>query len=323
MSRVQAPAAARIHRAYGAAAVTLVSGDLEATVLPELNLLGVSLRLGGEEYLALPGGVSAYRQGYATGLPVLAPWANRLGARSYRSGRIHVDLAGLHLHEDGKGLPIHGTLGARHAWEITSLRARGGRARLQARFDYDRPELLAAFPFPHRLEATFEVDGRSLSVTTALTPMGRRSVPASFGYHPYFRLPAGSRASWRLRLPRRAVLELDERGIPTGRSSTATAENEPIGERFFDDLFELVGARTLAIEGAGRRLSVDYGAGYGFAQVFTPPGRNAVCLEPMTAPTNALVTGACPLVSPGETFTARFRITPERSSWPRLDSTVS
>jgi galactose mutarotase-like enzyme len=80
----------------------------------------------------------------------------------------------------------------------------------------------------------------------------------------------------------------------------------------FDDLFELVGAGTLAIEGAGRRLNVDYGAGYRFAQVFTPPGRNAVCLEPVTAPTNALVTGACPLVRPGETFSARFRITPER-----------
>ncbi|MGH3135708.1 MAG: aldose 1-epimerase [Gaiellaceae bacterium] len=309
----QRPAAARVHRSHGFAAVTLASGELEATFLPELNLLGVSLRLAGEEYLALSGGVSAYRSGHATGLPVLAPWANRLGARSYRSGRVGVDLEGLSLHEDGKGLPIHGTLAARHAWELASLHARGRRARLEAWFEYDRPELLAAFPFPHRLEATIEVDGRSLSVATSLTPTGRRAVPVSFGYHPYLRLPDGRRAAWRLRLPRRSRLELDERGIPTGRSSLVSAESEPIGDRAFDDLFELAGAGTLAIDGAGRRLSVDFGPGYTFAQVFTPPGRNAVCLEPMTAPTNALVSGACPVVHPGETFTARFRITPERS----------
>jgi hypothetical protein len=31
----------------------------------------------------------------------------------------------------------------------------------------------------------------------------------------------------------------------------------------------------------------------------------------MTAPTNALVTGACDVVRPGRTFTARFRIVVE------------
>ena len=44
----------RIHRSRGVAAVTLASGELEATFVPELNMLGTSLRLEGEEYLALP-----------------------------------------------------------------------------------------------------------------------------------------------------------------------------------------------------------------------------------------------------------------------------
>ncbi len=48
---------ARVHRRHGVAAVTLRSGDLEATFVPELNMLGTSLWLGGEEFLALPGGV--------------------------------------------------------------------------------------------------------------------------------------------------------------------------------------------------------------------------------------------------------------------------
>jgi hypothetical protein len=95
------------------AAITLVSDELEATFVPELNMLGTSLRMGGEEYLALPGGVGAYRRQHTTGLPLLAPWANRLGDLVYRSGRARVDLEGLPLHTDGNGLPIHGTLSAR------------------------------------------------------------------------------------------------------------------------------------------------------------------------------------------------------------------
>jgi galactose mutarotase-like enzyme len=291
--------------------VTLHSGDLEATFLPELNLLGVSLRFRGEEYLALPGGIGAYRRLHTTGLPLLAPWANRLSGLSYRRGSVRVDLVGLDLHTDGHGLPIHGTLTARNAWDVSELSTRGQVARLRAVFDYSGPELLAAFPFPHRLETRIEVDGRSLLIVTSVRPTGKRPVPVSFGYHPYLRLPGSPRSQWRLRLPRRVRIELDEHGIPTGRRAEAPAEAAPIGERTLDDLFALGHGRTLAIEAGGRRLSVRYETSYRYAQVFAPAGKNFVCLEPMTAPTNALVTGECVDVRPGVTFTARFRIRPE------------
>ena len=301
----------RISGRNGVAAITLRSGELEATFVPELNLLGASLELAGEEFLALPGGIAAYRRRHTTGLPLLAPWANRLGAFEYRSGRVHVDLRGQELHTEEHGLPIHGTMSANDGWEVVALGTRGSVSRLVARFDYDRPELLAAFPFPHRLRTELAVDGHSLSIATTIEPRSRRPVPVAFGYHPYLRLPRSRRSSWRLRLPARTHLEHDERGLPTGKSTKMRAEDAVIGARTFDDLYELGGGRTFAIEGPGRRLSVTYGPGYGYAQVFAPPGKAFVCLEAMTAPTNALVTGECPLVRSGESFSARFRITPE------------
>src|SRR5688572_9790567 len=83
--------------------ITLVSGPVEATFLPDLGMLGVSLRHRGEELLALPGGLDGYRRGDVTGLPLLAPWANRLGGRRYTVGDTTVDLAGLDLHTDEHG----------------------------------------------------------------------------------------------------------------------------------------------------------------------------------------------------------------------------
>lgn len=292
--------------------MTLSSGELEATFVPELNLLGTSLRLEGEEYLALPGGVAAYRRRHATGLPLLAPWANRLSERSYRSAGVRADLGNADLSTDPNGLPIHGTMWG-ETWQIENLSARGRAARLRVTFDYGREDLLAAFPFPHRIVAVIGVDGRSLSVSTSISPIDDRAVPVSFGFHPYLRLPRGRRSSWRLLLPEREHLELDDRSIPTGRRVREVAEREPIGSRTFDDLYALGDVRELGIEGGGRRLSVWFDDGYPFAQVYAPPDASFVCLEPMTAPTDALVKGDCISVQPGETFTARFTIRPDRT----------
>ena len=39
-----------------------------------------------------------------------------------------------------------------------------------------------------------------------------------------------------------------------------------------------------------------------------PAGRTYAALEPMAAPTNALVAGTAPVVEPGDTYTARFTL---------------
>jgi aldose 1-epimerase len=299
----------------GEPAVTLAAGQLEASLLPGLGLLGTSLRHRGEELLALPGGVEGYRDRHVTGLPLLAPWANRLPGWRYRAAGVEVSLEGLDLPTDPAGLPIHGTLTAHRGWWLERLAAEADRAVLAAGFDYGAwPELLAAFPFPHRLTVTATLRGASLVVTTTLAATGRRPVPVAFGWHPYLRLPGAPRAAWRLLLPRRTHLELDDRGLPTGKSADEPAEADPVGERTYDDLYALEDdpdGRRLGLEAAGRRLLVGYGDGYDHAQVFAPPGAEFVCLEPMTGPTAALAAGTTPLVAPGDTFAARFTVTVE------------
>src|SRR4029450_6388230 len=111
------------------AGVTISSGPLDATFLPQLGMLGSSLRHRGEDLLALPGGLDGYRRGNVAGLPLLAPWANRLGARRYEVDGVLVDLEGLVLHTDEQGLPIHGPRSAQPGWEGVEAhdRAFGGR----------------------------------------------------------------------------------------------------------------------------------------------------------------------------------------------------
>jgi aldose 1-epimerase len=293
-------------RFRGEAAVVVAAGRIEATFLPGLGMTGVSLRGDGAEHLALPGGVPALRAGHTLGLPLLAPWANRLGSRRYRVGAVSVDLSGLQLRTDENGLPIHGLLVGQPGWRVDAQTATRGRASVRASIDVDAP----AFPFPHRIEVVASARDRQLTVDTTLVPTGRRRVPVAFGWHPYLRLPGGPRAKWQLHLPTRTHLELDAAGLPTGKSDTEHREAAPIGRRTFDDLYALGRDRTLQVTADdGTSLSVRGGSTYPFAQVWVPAGRPFLALEPMTTPTNSLVEGTAPLIAPGDSFTARFTVT--------------
>ncbi|MFI5053256.1 MAG: aldose 1-epimerase [Acidimicrobiia bacterium] len=289
----------------GEAAIALHAGGLRATFLPGLGMTGVSLRYHGREYLATPGGIDALRAGHTLGLPLLAPWANRLGAWRYRAAGVTVDLWGQPLGTDANGLPIHGLLVGKPGWRVDALTAGRSAALLHASIDVDAP----AFPFAHRIELAVAARDGELVVDTTVVPTGRRGVPVAFGWHPYLRLPGTPRSQWWLRLPARRHLALDDRQIPTGDNVREHAEHDHIGRRTFDDSYALGRDRRLALttdDGDGIELRSD--AGYPYAQVWVPPGRPFAALEPMTAPTNALGAGTAPLVARGDAFTARFTL---------------
>ena len=131
-------------------------GEVEATFAVGAGMVGCSLRHRGQELLAQRKGLDAYaRTGSTVGIPLLAPWANRLDGMRYRvAGRdvtLEQSTPGLRL--DPGGLPIHGLLGGSPDWKLVDAGADADGARLSARLDFGaRTELLDAFPFPHVLE---------------------------------------------------------------------------------------------------------------------------------------------------------------------------
>jgi aldose 1-epimerase len=301
---------ALVHSFAGEPAITLAAGPTELTVLPEVGLLGASLRHRGLEHLDLHGGADAARGGHTTGLPLLAPWANRLGSDTYRAAGRKVDLSEAPaIHRDGNGLPIHGTLVGRRGWTLASVRTQVGSAGLVARFDAgDDPQVMASFPFPHTLTIAMTVTPGRLTVATTLTPTARRAVPVGFGWHPYFRIPDVGRDRLKVGLPARHRLLLDDRMLPTGAEVAEPAEIVRLAGRTFDDGFRLGRDRQLVLAGGRRRLSVVSDKGYPYAQVYAPEGQDFVALEPMTAPTDALSHDTAPVVEPGESYTARFAV---------------
>jgi aldose 1-epimerase len=272
-------------------------------------MLGASLRHHGRELLGRVDDLDgAAARGGTAGLPLLHPWANRLGSARYRAaGRaVALDRGSPLLHFDEHGLPMHGVPWARLAWEV--VEATG--SRLRAGLDWTRRDLLAIFPFPHRLELDVTLRPDGLTLDTTLEAGAEGPVPVSFGFHPYLGLPEAAPGRGRLRLPAMRRLDQDEHGIPTGHGQSFPGFDGEVDEAAFDDGFALLDERsTFALAGAGRRVSVELLGGYTHAQIFAPRGTGYVALEPMTAPTDALASGrALRLVEAKGTFRASFRI---------------
>lgn len=322
-------ASARLCVVGGEGGVELSAGPLTVTVVPERAMTASSICYDGEVYVGgEPTSLPDPGVGIGDGAPLMHPWANRLSSERFdvcdphggpgRSGTVDLRQAPRVL-RDGNGAPMHGTCIGVEGWDITWLEVdeEGDGAILEGVLAFDtRDDLIASFPFPHRVHVRWEVldaghpdggDHPLVRCTTAVVPLGDAAVPVAFGWHPFLRLPGASRAQWRVVLPEREHLLLDEAGFPTGEELYLPAEAEPLGLRTFDDSFRLGTNRNVGLTCGDRWLALVLDAGYQYLQVYAPPGGDTVAIEPMTAPVDALVRGDHPTAE-GVPFTASFTL---------------
>jgi aldose 1-epimerase len=286
----------------------LVAGDYQAAFLPAQGMLGASLRYRGIEVLRHVEELElAAVKGSTAGIPLLYPWANRLDRFNYSAAGLSVELnpASRLLHFDQNALPIHGVPWARLEWKVT----RAKDSILVAHLDWDTPELLAIFPFRHRVVMHVTLDDTGLTIETTVIAGSEAPAPISFGFHPYIGLPL-PREQWQLTMPSMRRLVLDCHQIPTGNEETFGGFDAALGGHDFDDGYALATDQAMfTIAGAGCQINVEFIAGYRFVQVYAPKDQSFISVEPMTAPTNALVSGkGLQVIPPNGRYRAAFRI---------------
>src|SRR5215208_2115310 len=129
-------------------------GDgLRAAFAPAANMVLHSLTLGGRELLASRNGLEGYvERGSTMGVPLLHPWANRLGGLRYSAAGKDVALdpdSGLFKQDPG-GLPIHGAWPVLLQWDVLESDSDDEAASLLARLEWSRRHAaFELFPFPH------------------------------------------------------------------------------------------------------------------------------------------------------------------------------
>lgn len=251
---------------------------------------------------------------------VLAPWPNRLGDGRYTFNGVTAQAA---LDEPERHNAIHGLV----RWLAFEQRARTAGSVVAGCLLRPTP----GYPFTLDLEIEYRLADDGLVVTTTATNVGAGALPFGLGFHPYLTAGAERIDTCVLDLPTTAVLDLDDRGLPTGqthptaRTGLDFSESVPVGATRLDTA--LTGLRrdrggrahaqvTDPETGRGIELWVD--ERFNYLMCFTgdtlgDPARRrrSIAVEPMTCPPDALRSGQDLVVlDPGQRWQGAFGVRP-------------
>ncbi|MCQ2062248.1 MAG: aldose 1-epimerase [Fibrobacter sp.] len=163
-----------------------------------------------------------------------------------------------------------------------------------ATFTCDWPGAFAGFPFPFRVTNKIIFTGESFTVEATVENIGNTTMPYSEGWHPYFSL--GQKIDeLTMALPESDFAELDKADLPTGNfhADKRFEGGRKIGDEFINDCFclSLKGRAEVTLQGANGKITYWQQAGneqYNAIQIYTPPDRMSVAIEPMTSEPDAL-----------------------------------
>ncbi len=268
------------------------------TVVPTVGNTAVEMSVNGKNALYFPfqsiGDFKAKPN--LVGVPFLAPWANRLDEDGFWANGKHYALErGLkNIRGDQNNHPIHGLLAFASEWEVTEAKADHASAYVTSRLEFWRyPDYMAQFPFAHTLYMTYRLSDGVLEVKTVIENHARVPMPVSVGFHPYFRISDAPRDQWTVRLPAKEQVLLNQQLIPTGETKpNLHPDSLKLQGVALDDVFSGLirgesGRAEFSVTGTKERISVLYGKEYPVAVVYAPTGRDFICFEPMSGPTNA------------------------------------
>lgn len=234
----------------------------------------------------------------------LLPWPNRIRDGRYEFGGVSYQLP---ITEVPRNTALHG-LGEGTPWRLVS------RTRESV--------TLSTTHYPQSgwnavLEAriTHTLSDEGLTVRVEAVNQGTTPAPFGYGAHPYI---AADLTEARLTLPFSRELRVDDERLLPLSLGTVTPEHDfiegrTVGETQFDSAFvDPVDGWQITVEAGGRRVEMWADDSVRWAQVFTPPTRDALALEPMTCGPDAFNDGpthdSMQTLAPGEATSCEWGI---------------
>lgn len=281
------------------------------SVVPAKGATLTALRFSGQDILdgyATPETLTEGKWGKSA---LLFPYPNRL-----RDGHFHWQGKDYQwpLNNAATGNAIHGFVRG-EAFEVLRTETDAEQAQITCRLNYKGQHTF--YPFPLVLDVTYAITKRGeFNLTVAVRNTGETAFPFGFGWHPYFRL-AENAGDMKLQLPACTRVEIDDRMIPTGECTPYAdfLKEKALGETSLDNCFAAESPTPLyrVQLQAGKSVAlVASSSQWPFFQVFTPPHRGSVALEPMTCNVDSFHNEEGLLVlDPGESWIGACRVTYE------------
>lgn len=243
----------------------------------------------------------------------LAPFPNRINCGQYK---FNTQTYSLPINFPNEGHAIHGFL-YNKKFTVTDFSSTKDGAEASAEYHYDGE--LGGYPFPFLIHLTYTLSKEGFSCSVRAKNIGGGTMPFGYGWHPYFTFhKAADKIELLLPRVRRVVTE---NMIPNG--DTAPYEKfssfEEIRDEIFDTTFEIISSKKTETilrdkeDGLSIKIWQESEPGkLNFLQVFIPPSRTSVAIEPTTSAPNAFNNGIGLItLAPGEQFASSFGVSIE------------
>jgi galactose mutarotase-like enzyme len=163
----------------------------------------------------------------------------------------------------------------------------------------------AVYPFDFQLIFTYELKGNTLEIKQQYQNLSSTPMPFSAGFHPYF-LTSGDKHQLQFHIPSQEYQDQATKEIHRFDGSfDFTREEIDVG---FGGLTSQ--SATVIDPNRQLKLTLDYDRIYSRLVFWTIKGKDFYCLEPWTAPRNALNTGEnLTVLAPKASSTACVRLT--------------
>ncbi|MBA7516709.1 putative protein YihR [subsurface metagenome] len=163
---------------------------------------------------------------------------------------------------------------------------------------YMLKEVIAGYPFKYLIEIDYSWNESKLfTCTTKISNLSDESIPVGHGWHPYFIAGNVVIDNLSIQFPSKEILEVNDKGIPTGKSSRYSNFNTlaVLGNTNLDSCFLLnTEEKQAEIIIENKQGNVKYKIWqetginkYNYLQIYTPPSRKSIAIEPMTCAPNA------------------------------------
>ena len=277
------------------------ANGVEVAIVPSVGNTAYEMNVHGKNILYFPyADVSEFQKNpQLSGIPFLAPWANRLDQQAFwangKKYAFDMDLGNV------RGAnPIHGLLSSSPYWKVISVAADKRSARTTSRLEFWRyPELMAQWPFAHEYEMTYSLKDGVLEVRVTIINLSNDPMPVAIGFHPYYQIPDVPRDAWTGHIPARRRVVADNRLIPTGEYRAMDIPDQfPLRGRTLDDGFidlqrDAEGRAVFSIVSGDKKVETMFGPKYPVAVVWEPNTQAGqpqpfICFEPMTGVTSAV-----------------------------------
>lgn len=206
----------------------------------------------------------------------LVPYSNRIA-----NGLLAVDGTTWRLAPNWPGSihPMHGE-GWSRPWQVAAQDPRS--ATLVQDYAGAAGESPGGWPFRYRARQAFQLDEGGLRVEMAIENREDRAVPAGLGLHPFFVRDPDTTLAFRA-----AAVWLGDRDVLPVERVPVPAEwrhDDPrIAVTNLDNCFDgWDGRAMIAWPRRGWRLELRASAPFRHAVVYTPPGRDYLCVEPVS-----------------------------------------